>query len=92
MIANSGAPQTDRPRRTVQVGRIVIPKPLRDALGLGGAAELEISRDGAGLRLDPVVGPDREVVDVDGLPVLRSIPGHALTDADVARLRDADRR
>ncbi|MDQ3733659.1 MAG: AbrB/MazE/SpoVT family DNA-binding domain-containing protein [Actinomycetota bacterium] len=75
-----------------RVGRVVIPKPLRDLLGIAPDSELEISRDGTGLRLDPVTGHGREVVDVDGLPLLRSVPGHVLTDSDVARLRDSDRR
>ena len=34
-------------------GRIVVPKPLRDALGLAPGSELDISRYGAGLQLVP---------------------------------------
>lgn len=78
--------------RIDRVGRVVIPKPLRDLLGITGEAELELSRDGAGLRLDPVLGAGRDVVDVDGLPLLRAVPGQVLTDSDVTRLRDSDRR
>ncbi len=78
--------------RIDRVGRLVIPKPLRDLLGITEESELELSRDGVGLRLDPVTGPGREVVDVDGLPVLRAVPGYVLTDSDVTRLRDSDRR
>lgn len=78
--------------RIDRVGRVVIPKPLRDLLGITAESELEVSSDGAGLRLDPVSGPGREVVDVDGFPLLRSVPGQVLTDSDVARLRDSDRR
>ena len=35
------------------VGRIVVPKPLRDALGLQSGSTVEISRYGAGLQLIP---------------------------------------
>ena len=35
------------------VGRIVVPKPLRDALGLQSGSTVEISRYGAGLQLVP---------------------------------------
>lgn len=35
------------------VGRIVVPKPLRDALGLTPGSTVDISRYGAGLQLVP---------------------------------------
>jgi AbrB family looped-hinge helix DNA binding protein len=35
------------------VGRIVVPKPLRDALGLAAGSTVDISRYGAGLQLVP---------------------------------------
>ena len=35
------------------VGRIVVPKPLRDALGLSPGTTVDISRYGAGLQLIP---------------------------------------
>jgi AbrB family looped-hinge helix DNA binding protein len=35
------------------VGRIVVPKPLRDALGLTPGSTVDISRYGAGLHLVP---------------------------------------
>lgn len=38
-----------------KAGRVVIPKALRDALGLV-PGEVELVRDGAGLRIEPVVG------------------------------------
>jgi AbrB family looped-hinge helix DNA binding protein len=38
-----------------RAGRIVIPKTLRDALGLH-AGEVELTRDGAGIRIEPVPG------------------------------------
>lgn len=69
------------------VGRIVIPKQLRSALGIGPDTELELQTDGGGLRLDPVGRRERPVAEQDGLPVLPQIDGVVLTDADVRQLR-----
>lgn len=71
-----------------RVGRIVIPKPLRTALGIGPDTELEVVADGTALRLEPVRSVGRGLVVVDGLPMLAPVGGQALTDADVQRLRD----
>jgi len=46
-------------------GRIVVPKPLRDALGLTPGSELDISRYGAGLQLIPA-GRTARLVQEDG--------------------------
>ena len=35
------------------VGRLVVPKPIRDALGLEAGSTVDISLDGAGLQLVP---------------------------------------
>lgn len=40
-------------------GRVVVPKPLRQALGLEGGAEIEIEIDDAGLRIDVPPTPMR---------------------------------
>jgi AbrB family looped-hinge helix DNA binding protein len=75
-----------------RVGRIVVPKALRDRLGLDAEAEFDIVLEGATIRLDRVGVPERQVDDVDGWPVLRR-PGDLLvTDDDVRALRDADQR
>lgn len=80
-------------RTTVDAaGRVVIPKPLRAALGIGPNAEVEIVRDGTGLRLEPVTAGDRLVDDGEGLPLLRLVPNLVLTDDDVRRLRDDSQR
>ena len=71
-----------------RVGRIVIPKPLRDALGIGPETELDIVPDGAGLRLEPIARSERPIDERDGLPLLGAVPGALLTDDDVRRLRD----
>ena len=66
-------------------GRVVIPKRLREALGLV-PGEVELTRDGAGVRIDPVAGQGtterrgRLVIDSDV----------RLDDDDVRSLRLAD--
>lgn len=75
-----------------RVGRIVIPKPLRVALGIGPDTELELVPDAGGLRLEPVRTRDRPVGLSDGLPLLGMIDGAVLTDQDVRRLRDEIQR
>lgn len=70
------------------VGRIVIPKPLRVALGLVPDTELEVVTDGTGLRLEPVRPALRAVGERDGLPLLGFVAGASVADDDVRRLRD----
>lgn len=75
-----------------RVGRIVIPKAVRDALGIVADTELEVLADGGGLRLDPVRPAEREIGESDGLPLLGAVTGAVLRDADVARLREQVQR
>jgi AbrB family looped-hinge helix DNA binding protein len=50
------------------VGRIVVPKPLRDALGLVRGSTVDISRYGAGLQVLPT-GRTARLVDESGVLV-----------------------
>lgn len=75
-----------------RAGRIVIPKSLRVALGIGPDTELELMTDGGGLRLDPVRPRRRSVGESDGLPLLGVVEGVVLSDADIQRLRDDTQR
>jgi AbrB family looped-hinge helix DNA binding protein len=71
------------------VGRVVIPKALRDALGLTPGSELDISRYGAGLQLLPA-GRTARLVEEDGRLVAT---GDATIDDDtVFGLIDSGRR
>ena len=71
------------------VGRIVIPKPLRDALGLRPGSTVDISRYGAGLQLLPT-GRTARLVDEAG--VLVATGDTSIDDDVVFGLIDAGRR
>jgi len=75
-----------------RAGRIVIPKDIRERLSLGADAEVEVEIDGDAIRLVPVRAAARRIIEVDGLPVIERGDGPSITDADVQRWRDADRR
>lgn len=71
------------------VGRIVIPKPLRDALGLTAGSTVDVSRYGAGLQLVPT-GRTARLVEESGVLVAT---GETVVDDDVVfGLIDAGRR
>lgn len=71
-----------------KAGRVVIPRALRDAVGLV-PGEVEIELDGAGLHLEPV--GTAQLVERDGL-LLVGDTGVVIDDDTVQRLRDADQR
>ena len=71
-----------------KAGRLVIPRSLRAQVGLE-AGEVELVRDGAGIRIEPVAGEG--LVEERGLLVIEA-DGAALSDEDVQALRDADQR
>ena len=70
-------------------GRIVVPKPLRDALGLVAGSTLDFTSYGTGLYLAPT-GPTARLVDESG--VLVATGGTAIDDDIVSALIDSGRR
>ncbi len=73
-----------------QVGRIVLPKPLRDALGLTSGMEVDVSRYGNGLQIVPGGRTAQVVHDVDGRLVLTG--SVTIDDDDVLSILDDTRR
>ncbi|HXH56770.1 AbrB/MazE/SpoVT family DNA-binding domain-containing protein [Iamia sp.] len=71
------------------VGRIVIPKGLRDALGLVSGSSVDLSLYGSGLQLVPS-GRTARLVESDGVLVAES--DIAIDDDTVLGLIDAGRR
>jgi AbrB family looped-hinge helix DNA binding protein len=69
-------------------GRLVIPKVLRDRLGLRQGV-VEVEADGSDLRVHAIAGDDLD--EQDGLLVIPA-SGQPMSDEDVRALRDADQR
>jgi AbrB family looped-hinge helix DNA binding protein len=70
-------------------GRLVIPKPLREELGLTAGSTVDVTRYGQGLQLTPG-GHTARLVEVDGRLVASS--DRVVTDDDVLGLLDRGRR
>jgi AbrB family looped-hinge helix DNA binding protein len=76
-------------RTTVdRAGRLVIPRELRDRVGLAGGGEVELELDGAAIRIEPVAGD--ELVDEEGFLVVPPT-GSTFGRSDVREMIDADR-
>jgi AbrB family looped-hinge helix DNA binding protein len=71
-----------------RAGRLVIPRALRDRIGLAGGGEVEVELDGAALRIEPISGS--QLKDVAGLLVIPAT-GTPLSANLVRELIDADR-
>ncbi len=66
----------------------MIPKPLRDRLGLGPGI-VEVIADGSALRVESIAG---EGLGHEGDRLVIPAAGVSLNDDDVRALRDADQR
>jgi len=71
-----------------RAGRLVIPKQLRDHLGLR-PGEVEVTAEGAGLRVEPLAGDSLE--EREGRLVIPAA-GVQIDDGLVRSLRDAGQR
>ena len=71
------------------VGRIVVPKPLREAVGLTPGSTVDVSRYGSGLQISPA-GRVARLIEEDG--VLVATGETTITDQDVFGLIDSGRR
>jgi AbrB family looped-hinge helix DNA binding protein len=71
-----------------KAGRLVIPRALRDRIGLARGGEVELELDGAAVRIEPVSGS--ELREEDGLLFIPAA-GTPITGAEVRELIDVDR-
>jgi AbrB family looped-hinge helix DNA binding protein len=71
-----------------KAGRVVIPRRIREQVGLR-AGEVEITVDGAAVRIEPLAGEG--LIEKDGRLVI-SAEGVVIDDEVVRELRDADQR
>jgi AbrB family looped-hinge helix DNA binding protein len=71
-----------------KAGRLVIPKPLRDRLGLV-PGEVEVIADGSALRVESLAGEG--LAEENGRLVIPAT-GTPINDDSVRTLRDADQR
>ncbi len=75
-----------------RAGRVVLPKLLRDQLGLEPDEEFDIAIEGSGIRLQPRPRAEREITLIGGWPVISAAGSRTISDADVRALRDGDQR
>lgn len=71
-----------------KVGRVVLPKSLRDRVGIS-AGEVRVFADGAGIRIEPVANDNLER---RGERLVVPASGVEIDDDLVQELRDADQR
>jgi AbrB family looped-hinge helix DNA binding protein len=72
-------------------GRVVIPKAMRDALGLSAGVPLVVTTDGVGVRIEPET-KGGHLMEVDGKLVVVSSTGRTVTDRELRQAMDAGRR
>jgi AbrB family looped-hinge helix DNA binding protein len=71
-----------------KAGRLVIPRVLRDRIGLADGGDVELELDGAAVRIEPVSGSD--VREAHGLLFIPAT-GTPLNGTAIRELVDADR-
>lgn len=71
-----------------RAGRLVIPRSLRNRIGLAGGGEVEIELDGAAIRIEPVAGT---ALREDGNLLVIPTTGTPIVHRLVRELIDADR-
>jgi AbrB family looped-hinge helix DNA binding protein len=71
-----------------KAGRLVIPRSLRNRIGLAGGGQVDIELDGAAIRIEPVAG---SVLREDGDLLFIPAMGTPIDGALVRELIDGDR-
>jgi AbrB family looped-hinge helix DNA binding protein len=73
-------------------GRVVVPKPLRDELGLRGGTSLEIRANAGRIEIEPLPTPMRLARRGKGLVAVSDIPLPTLGAEEVRSVVDSQRR
>ena len=73
-------------------GRVVVPKPIRDRLGLTPGSAVEVIETGTGVLIESVEYGGRLEIAADGLPVIVSDNPVPITDDDIRAIIDSIRR
>ncbi len=73
-------------------GRVIIPKPLRDKLGLVGGEELEVTEENGAIEIRPMAIDVELVETAEGLVALPKQPVPVLTAEQVRATLDRIRR
>jgi len=73
-------------------GRVIIPKPLRDKLGLAGGEQLEVTERNGAIELRPAAIDVDLVETTEGLVAVPRHPTPVLTAEEVSRTLDRIRR
>lgn len=68
-------------------GRVVIPKPIREALGLKAGTELDIAIDGVAIRIDGPDAPEPKLVERDGFLFIEGVAPSDVGE-EVRRMRE----
>ena len=71
-----------------QAGRLVIPRAMRESVGLAEGGEVDVEFDGTAIRILPASRDD--LIEEDGFLVIPST-GSKIGEADVRELIDAER-
>lgn len=72
-------------------GRIVIPKALRDELGLVEGTSLSVTSDGVGVRIEPIA-QGGTLIERDGRLIVVPASKRSVSDAEIRSAIDAGRR
>lgn len=73
-------------------GRVLIPAAVRQRLSLVPGMQVRVEVDAEAIRLTPMREGRREIVEIDGWPVVAPVPGTTVTDEDIRRWRLVDQR
>jgi len=73
-----------------RAGRLVVPKELRDRLGISAGSRVEIREEDGGIRVELLAAD--HLIEVDGFLLIGSDEGAPIADDDVREMRLGNQR